>query len=488
LGWAPTEGHVRENRLKRVIAPSDNSCVKGEAKTVRAAEDCPRCRVLEREVKRLRNLLEEAERAGKRQAAPFSRRKLKKDPKKPGRKPGKNYGQRAFRPRPGKIDRVINVPLKDDCCPHCGGKLGERCVHEQFVSDIPRVEPTVTQFNIESAKCCNCGRRIQGRHPEQISDAVGAAGNQIGPNPVAMAIQLNTSTGASCEKIARFLGEFFGLAVSRSTLKRAFLRTGKKAEPLYERIGLIVRKSGLVYPDETGWKVGGVLEWLWAFVAHKAKATLYTIAPSRGFDVIKAALGSDYSGFLGRDGWAPYDGLEAAIHQLCNGHLIRRASLLEEMNRGGAVCFPRDLKAVLQRGLLLRDQRDEGRLGDRRLSNEVSKIEWDLDELITKNFSNDENRKLAAHIIEHREAIFTYLYHMDLEATNWPAEQAIRPAVVNRKMSGGGNRTERGARAQSVLMSALRTAWQRSLDPVKLLVDLLRSPNPIQFAAMALGP
>lgn len=462
--------------------------MKAEEKRVRGAEGCPRCRILEREVDRLRNLLEEAERAGKRQAAPFSKRKLKKNPKKPGRKPGKHYGQRSFRPRPEKIDRIIDVPLKDSSCPHCGGILGEKCVHEQFVTDIPRVKPTVTQFNIECATCAGCGRRAQGRHPEQISDALGAAANQIGPNTLAMGIQLNKSTGASYGKISRFVGEVFGLAVSRSTLLRAFLRTARKAEPLYGRIGIIVRKSGLVYPDETGWKVGGVLEWLWAFVAQKAKATLYTIEPSRGFDVIEAALGSDYSGLLGRDGWAPYDRLEAAIHGLCNAHLIRRASLLEEMNRGGAVRFPRDLKTLLQRGLLLRDQRDEGRLGSRRFSSEASKIEWRLDELITKNFSNDENRKLAAHIIEHREAILTYLYHPDLEATNWPAEQAIRPAVVNRKMSGGGNRSQCGARAQAVLMSVLRTAWQRGLDQVKLFVDLLRSPHPAQFAAMTLGP
>ena len=33
-----------------------------------------------------------------------------------------------------------------------------------------------------------------------------------------------------------------------------------------------------------------------------------------------------------------------------------------------------------------------------------------------------------------------------VQATNWPAEQAIRPAVVNRKVWGG-NRTEAGARS-----------------------------------------
>ena len=41
-------------------------------------------------------------------------------------------------------------------------------------------------------------------------------------------------------------------------------------------------------------------------------------------------------------------------------------------------------------------------------------------------------------------------------ATNYPAEQDIRIAVVNRKTCGGGNRTAKGAQAQSILMSVLQ--------------------------------
>jgi len=331
----------------------------------------------------------------------------------------------------------------------------------------------------------SCGRRFQGRHPEQISDALGAAGNQIGPHAIAFAIDLNKTVGASDGKIARFFRDAFALTVNRSTLRRAFLRTARKAEPLYEHIKTLVRSSPVVYPDETGWKVAGHREWLWTFVGQDA--TLYDIEPSRGFDVIERALGADFAGILGRDGWAPYNRLEQATHQLCNGHLIRRASLLEELNQAGGVRFPRDLKNVLQRGLALRDARDEGRLEEPALLTEASNLEWDLDLLITKNFTNNENRKLARHIIEHRDAIFTYLYHPEVEATNHLAEQAIRPAVVNRKMSAG-NRSRLGARAQAVLTTVLRTSRQRALDPIELLVDLLRSIDRDQFALQALGP
>jgi hypothetical protein len=46
--------------------------------------------VLKKENERLRQLLEEALRAAKRQAAPFSRQKPKGHPQKPGRKAGKS--------------------------------------------------------------------------------------------------------------------------------------------------------------------------------------------------------------------------------------------------------------------------------------------------------------------------------------------------------------------------------------------------------------
>jgi transposase len=61
--------------------------------------------------------------------------------------------------------------------------------------------------------------------------------------------------------------------------------------------------------------------------------------------------------------------------------------------------------------------------------------------------------------------------------TNYRAEQALRPAVVNRKVWGG-NRTWIGARAQSVLTSVLLTRVQRGLVAVDYLVNTLCVPRP----------
>jgi len=61
---------------------------------------------------------------------------------------------------------------------------------------------------------------------------------------------------------------------------------------------------------------------------------------------------------------------------------------------------------------------------------------------------------------------FWFLIHPRIDATNWRAEQAIRPAIVNRKVWGAnpacpGRRTWIGAAAQAILMSLLVTPEQR---------------------------
>src|ERR1700687_4192253 len=74
----------------------------------------------------LQKRLEEAERAAKRQAAPFSKGEPKKNPKKPGRKKGDKHGRHAHRepPPPAQVDETYEAPLPEQC-PDCGGKIIE---------------------------------------------------------------------------------------------------------------------------------------------------------------------------------------------------------------------------------------------------------------------------------------------------------------------------------------------------------------------------
>ena len=84
-------------------------------------------------------------------------------------------------------------------------------------------------------------------------------------------------------------------------------------------------------------------------------------------------------------------------------------------------------------------------------------------------------------------AIFTFLWDPSVDATNWRAEQAIRPAVVTRKVCGG-NRTRKGADTQQVLASVVRTARQRNLDLPILFATMLRAADPVVPDVFGLPP
>src|SRR4051812_49971835 len=91
---------------------------------------------LEARVAALEQALQQAARAGKRQAAPFSKGPPKPDPKRPGRKPGDAYGpNRAFRAAPPHVDEVHDAPLPDRC--PCGGAVGPTRAARPYPGGLP---------------------------------------------------------------------------------------------------------------------------------------------------------------------------------------------------------------------------------------------------------------------------------------------------------------------------------------------------------------
>ena len=104
------------------------------------------------------------------------------DPKTPGRKRDGLHGRRGHRLPPPDPDRTLDAPLPA-CCPHCGGGVVHERDSDQFQTDLPALPPPAsTRFRVQIGRCTSCGRRVQGRHSEQTSDALDAAGSQIGPN------------------------------------------------------------------------------------------------------------------------------------------------------------------------------------------------------------------------------------------------------------------------------------------------------------------
>ena len=207
------------------------------------------------------------------------------------------------------------------------------------------------------------------------------------------------------------------------------------------------------------------------------RATCYVIDPTRSGAPAVELLGADWSGTLVHDGWSVYDRFTAAAHQQCLRHLQRRCQEMVETAAHGAERFPHAVLALIDQAFALRRLWRGHRLNSDQLAEHGLELSCELERLASGHFTNAPNRRLAKHLLKHAMEWFWFLIDPTIQATNHWAEQATRPAVVNRKVWGG-NRTWPGAKAQSVVTSVIRTCSQRAVEPFGFLRTLLSRHHP----------
>ena len=427
---------------------------------------------LQRRIAEQEQRLAELERAAKRQATPFARQGRKENPKRPGRRAGQGRFTSRPRPAPDQVAETKEQPL--NACPACGGPVIDMKEHEQFVVDIPEVQPRVTRYLTHSGQCAQCGQRVRSRHPEQISEATGAAGVVIGPRAKALAADLKHRLGVPYGKVAEILKVGFGLPVSRGGLCQADARLAEQARPVYDELLDLIRQSAVAHADETGWRIGTLAAWLWVFTNRDL--TVYTIETGRGHEVVVKILGAAFAGVLVSDCFTAYDhqALTAWLKQKCVGHLLKDLSELKATKTGAAVRFARDVTAVLRAALNLRDQKPTSPPAD--FAAQVAQLEAQLDARIDtrRRLTDPDNARFAKRLRKHREHLLRFLYVDGLDATNNQAERMLRPAVITRK-TGGCNRTDGGAETHSILASVLTTCRQQGFSILDSLVKIQRN-------------
>lgn len=437
---------------------------------------------LQKELERLRAEVEELKRAGKRQAAPFARRHRVEKPKRPGRRRGQGKFAHREMPQIQQISETKTAKLQG--CPECGGKLREIHSHEQYVTDIPVVQVKTTRFVTFSGYCRACHKRVRSRHPEQTSQATGAAGIMVGPRAKALAADLKHRLGVSYGKVSEVLQDAFGLQVSRSGWCQADHKLASTARPVYEELIEVIRQCSVVHADETGWRIGTLAAWLWVFT-HR-EATVYAIRDNRSSDVVVDILGREFKGVLASDCYLAYDEqrLRTWLKQKCVGHLLRELKEMKESKGGRALHFARQVTDILQQGLTLKAEK--AKLDPFSFFQRTQDLETRLDALIApqRRLSDRDNARFAKRLRKHRPHLLRFLYIDELDPTNNLAERMLRPAVITRKTNGC-NRTRNGAAAHAILSSVLVTCRQHSIPILDYFVQLQQdggTPSPLVSA------
>ena len=193
---------------------------------------------------------------------------------------------------------------------------------------------------------------------------------------------------------------------------------------------------------------------------------------ARGSPALRKFFIAEFSGTLVSDFWGAYNAVVCAARQMCLVHLLRELEQTEKYKSPGEHWpeFAKKLRRLLADAIRL--WRRKGETPAEEYASRRARLTTRLEELIAAEWNNKHARRLLKRLRRHQNDMFTFLDQKGVPFDNNHAERSIRPAVILRKNSYG-NRSQRGADCQAVLMSVFRTLKQRGHDPIRTVVTAI---------------
>ncbi len=370
------------------------------------------------------------------------------------------------RPKP-EPDVIHENPLLE--CPVCGTDLSDRPVLEtptRIVEDIPPPpEKTVVSEEIQERKWCPTCQVIVSSQSERALPK-----SDIGLQASVLIAYLWVVLAISLPGIVAYLGTFFRLALSTAGVSRMVIRIGTILEPVHEEIRLDLKAGAMIFADETGWRIRGVLWWLWIFA--NPRSAYYWPDRQRGSPVVEKILGTIFSGVLITDAWCAYQQI-VCIKQTCMAHIFRKIRKFRDAypQYWSLVSFYRRLRRLLEDGERLKKQRTE--LGEQVFERRLGLLENRLDALLAWKNPNAVLKTVIDKVKRQRNYILTFVRYEGVPKHNNFGEYIIKRGILKRKVSGGSTSAE-GAMAYARIQSVAMTCQLRGLSFCDYLFQCLK--------------
>lgn len=391
---------------------------------------------------------------------PYQKASSKGRRKKAGRKKG-HPGVRRDIPEHVHHEKKHRVK----CCPDCGGRL-KWCnqTRTRYTEDIPEIEPEVTEHTIHRDWCPKCRKTVEPNVPDALPGAT------LGNHVVVLSAWLHYALGNTLSQIIEVFNFHLQLKISDGGLVQMWYRLQAILFPWYEQIQQEALHSAVLHADETGWRVNGKTHWLWSF--STSTLSYFMIDRSRGSPALQKFFIEEFSGTLVSDFWGAYNAVACALRQTCLVHLLRDLEHVDKYKSPGENwrAFAKKLRRLM--GDAIRLWRNQEEFDAQTFASRRKRLTTRLQAMIDTDWNDTQAHRLIKRLRRHQDDLFTFLDQPGVPFDNNHAERAIRPAVIIRKNSYG-NRSERGADTQAVVMSIFRTLKQRGHDPIRTITDAI---------------
>ena len=352
-------------------------------------------------------------------------------------------------------------------CPKCGGCLSRETAHRtRQVVDIVFVPVNITEHVLYRGYCPACDKW----HLAKVGAADGVVGkHRVGIHLMSLIATLNKVCRVTQRGIQRLLKTLYGVHISLGEITAILQAVAKWGKGEVEKILAQVRGSPVVHADETGWRQDGRNGYVW--VACTQTARYFRIAMSRAGAVIQEILGDDFAGTLVTDGYSGYNWY-LGPRELCWVHILRELHDLKEEHKENTsvvrwtcavTALYREAKAV-----------DWSIVKESERHSRANRYEARLLKLLEPYLKDREAPQHApsAHMHRHIKHLFTFVRRPEVPTDNNPAERALRPVVIARKVSGG-TRSESGSDTTSVLQTLFSTWQMRGQDPLQECIQMV---------------
>lgn len=361
-------------------------------------------------------------------------------------------------------------------CTCCGERLSQQhatgCETRQ-VHDIPPIQIQVTDHQAMHVRCGACGHISQSAFPAQVNFPV-----QYGSGVMALGVYATMYQLIPIKRSGELMRDVLGRAPSSGTQMNWIQACAERVRPMVERIKRAIHGSGVVHVDETGLRVANRLHWL--HTASTATLTYYAVDPQRAgaaFDRVGVLAG--FKGVGVHDALPSYLKREFA-HALCNAHLLRELTALEEQTQQR---WPTQLKALLvDMKTTVEHAAQQG--ADCLRSDVSARLNLDYDRLVKCALRSNPRpvyrpgqkgrpraspaRNLAERLRDHKHSILRFLSDFRVPFDNNLAERDLRMMKVKQKISGC-FRSFEGAHAFATIRSYISTARKQGFGALHAL-------------------
>jgi len=398
---------------------------------------------------------------------PRQRGRRKKSRRKPGGQPGHRGAHRQL-VAAERVNEVRSVLPKQ--CRHCGCCLPSEiqqarttdAVQRHQVTEIPPIQAHIIEYQCHRVVCSECGGSTRAALPVEAT-------GQFGPHLTALIAYLTVVCRMPRRVVEALLGQVLGIEVSLGSTQKCWEEASQAVAAPCQELEQHLRDEPVLNIDETGWRTNGDKRYLWAFVA--ARYLVYTVAATRGSEVLVGLLGAVFRGVLCSDRFSAYLKYHQGEAQFCWAHLKRNLLGIVEFTKSGAVQrFCRDALAEHAKLFRLWHKFRGGRIDRRQLLLRSLPIQKRIFALAERHLDsrNREVRNLAMALFEHNQRLFSFVDHEGVEPTNNSAERALRTGVQWRKICFG-NRSANGEVATARLLTVAETC---DLQRLNILVYL----------------